>query len=716
MERTPILAAMALVLSTATGSSAVPPTPPARRPAYPPTRIVGTVDTYQGTKVADPFRWLERLDTPETWAWVEAQNKLTAMTLDQIPGRDAIRDRLSALSSIERTTTPIPRGERLFFARNDGLQPHDLLLVQDGPASEPRVLIDPAAFSTDGTVSFSGYSVSHDGGLVAYALSNEGSDWQDWHVREVATGKDRNDWIKWTRFNAAAWVPDGSGFFYTRYGTPAAGQDKVAGGHPPKVCFHRLGTPQSADELVYERPDRPDWGFRPKVSDDGRYLVLTVSVGSDRRDVVVYADLAQSPRNAVELVGGFEADLDFVGNDGPVFYFRTDSGAPRGRIIAIDIRSPQRAAWREVVGEQRDTLQGVELFHDTFVARFLQDASSRVRLFKTDGTPAGEVSLPGLGTVGPFTGTRRQDSAYYSFTGFTAPATSHRLDVKTGATTRHGRPAATLDPDTFVTSQVFYTSKDGTRVPMFLSHRKTLPGKGPHPTLLHGFGGFASSMTPSFSAANLLWMEMGGIYAVPNLRGGGEYGEAWHQAGMLKNKQNVFDDFIAAAEYLVMSGLTTPRKLAVSGASNGGLLVGAVLNQRPDLFGAAVPAMGFMDMLRFHKFPLGWALVPEYGSPDDPSMFPVLHAYSPLHNIRKGTSYPPTLITAAAHDDRLPPGPSLKYAAALQAAQAGTAPILIRIQTGANRGSAESTAALIDESVDRLAFLVKALDMPTPKW
>jgi prolyl oligopeptidase len=713
MTRTPILAALALLLSATTGSSEAPPP---RRPAYPPTRIVGTVDTMHGTKVADPFRWLERLDEPEAWAWVEAQNKLTAMILDQIPGRDAIRDRLSTLSSVERTTTPIPRGERSFFTRNDGLQPHDLLLVQDSPASEPRVLIDPAAFSTDGTVSVSEYSVNHDGSLVAYALSNEGSDWQDWHVREVATGKDRNDWVKWARFNPAAWAADGSGFFYTRYGTPAPGQDKVASGHPPQVRFHRLGTPQSADELIYERPDRPDWGFRPEVSDDGRYLVLTVSVGSDRRDAVVYADLAQSPRTAVELVGGFEADFDFVGNDGPVFYFRTDSGAPRGRLIAIDIRTPQRAAWREVLAEQRDALQGVDLFHDTFVARFLQDASSRVRTFRTDGTPAGEVSLPGLGSIGPFTGTRRQDAAYCSFAGFTAPAVSYRLDVRTGAIARHGRPGAKPDADRFVTSQVFYTSKDGTRVPMFLTHKKTLAAKGPHPTLLHGFGGFAISMTPSFTAANQVWMEMGGIYAVPNLRGGGEYGEAWHRAGMLKNKQNVFDDFIAAAEHLVQSGLTTPRKLAVSGASNGGLLVGAVLNRRPDLFGAAVPAMGFMDMLRYHHFPLGWALVAEYGSPDDPSMFPVLHAYSPLHNIRKGTSYPPTLISVPAHDDRIPAGPSLKYAAALQAAQGSIAPVLIRIQTTSGRGAAGSASALTDEAADRLAFLVKALDMPTPKW
>ena len=682
--------------------------------AYPDSPRGTVVDTYHGVQVADPYRWLEDTDSAATTAWVAAQNRLTRSLLDSAPGRDAIRARLDRLWDYERFSVPNVRGKRLFFTRNSGLQPQSVWYVVDDDRSEPRVLLDPNTLSTDGTVAIAGTSFSDDGRLMAYAIAGAGSDWQDWHVRDVATGRDLPDILRWTKFTSPEWLPDASGFFYGRFDEPPAGAERTATNYFQKLCLHRLGTAQATDAIVYERTDHKDWQFSPTVSDDGRWLVITVSVGTDRRSMVFLRDLTDGAAKVVELLPDFDAEYRFLGNDGTLFYFRTDLAAPRGRVIAIDLRHPEHAAWRTVVPEAPEALVGVSLIGNTFIASYLKDAASEVKLIALDGTAGGRVTLPGLGSSRGFDGLRHARATYFSFTSFLNPATIYRLDLPDGAVSGFRAPKLAFEPTSFVTERVFVPSKDGTRVPMFLSHRKGLVHTSTTPVLLYAYGGFNISLTPSFSVANLAWMEMGGVAATACLRGGGEYGERWHAAGMLENKQNVFDDFIAAGEWLVANGWTSSARLAIEGGSNGGLLIGAVLNQRPDLFGAALPEVGVMDMLRFHTFTIGWAWVSEYGSSGDEKMFPVLRAYSPLHTIRPGVAYPPTLVTTADHDDRVVPGHSFKYAAALQAGQGGAAPILIRIQTRAGHGAGKPTGKQIDEATDRLAFLTRALNLPAP--
>ncbi|HET8713599.1 MAG TPA: prolyl oligopeptidase family serine peptidase, partial [Gemmatimonadales bacterium] len=486
-----------------------------------------------------------------------------------------------------------------------------------------------------------------------------------------------------------------------------------------KVYYHRLGTDQSADRLIYERPDHPDWGFSVEVSADGRYAIYSVWLGTDRRNRVYYQDLGdpKAPKldaPVVRLLDDFDASYGFVGNSGPVFFFQTDNAAPRGRIIAVDTRRPDTRSWRELVPQGPDPIEGSQIIHNTFVVRYLHDASSLLRMFALDGKPAGDVKLPTLGSIAQVTGEPADDEMFYAFTSFLYPTTIFRHDFKTGASTVFKSPEIAFDPSGYETALVFYTSKDGTRAPMFLTYKKGLKRDGSNPTYLYGYGGFNVNMTPGFSIGVVAWLEMGGVYAQAVLRGGSEYGEEWHQAGMLDRKQNVFDDFIAAAEYLIAERYTSAPKLAIGGGSNGGLLVGAVLNQRPELFGAALPAVGVMDMLRFHKFTIGWAWVTEYGSADSVAQFPFLYRYSPVHNMKPGTKYPPTLITTADHDDRVVPGHSFKYAAALQAAQAGSAPVLIRIETKAGHGAGKPTAKIIEEQTDRWAFLVHNLRMRLP--
>ena len=678
---------------------------------YPAARRDTTVDDFFGTSVAAPYRWLEELDSPETRAWVKAENALTRSYLAKVRGREAIRARLTSLWDSARTDVPVCEGGRTFFTRNNGLQAQSVLLVVDSADATPRVLLDPNALSPDGTVALGGWAVSRDGRHVAYALSSGGSDWREWHVRSVDTGKDLPDLVRWSKFSRAAWAPDGSGFYYGRFSEPARGIALKQANYFQKLYFHRLGTSQVEDALVYERPDHKDWQFGATVTDDGRYLVVPVRVGTDERNMVFFRDLRKPGSEVEELLPDFDASYSFIGNDGPVFYFRTDNAAPLGRVIAVDTGNPAPAAWREMIPEQFETLQDVHLIHETFVAAYLAHAASAVRLFHIDGTPAGRVALPDLGTAQGFTGRRADSATFYSFAGFTTPETIYRLDLTTGRSTVFAAPEIGFDPSDYVTKQVFYTSKDGTRVPMFVSHKKSATLDGNNPTLLYAYGGFDISQTPRFSVPRLVWMEMGGVYAVANVRGGGEYGEPWHRAGMRENKQNVFDDFITAAQWLIDNRYTSSRRLAITGRSNGGLLVGAVLDQRPDLFGAALPTVGVMDMLRFQKFTIGWAWVPEYGSPEDPGMFPVLYAYSPLHNVQSGTRYPPTLITTADHDDRVVPAHSFKYAAALQAAQGGDAPILISVQTRVGHGAGMPTAKKIDEATDELLFLTSSLDM-----
>ena len=681
---------------------------------YPQTRAIEQVDDYHGTAVADPYRWLEDLDSPETAAWVEAQNRVTFAFLEGIPERSEIRERLTELWDYAKAWAPLKRGGRYFQLRNSGLQNQDVLYVLEALDADPRVLLDPNTLSADGTVALTNWSVSQDGRYLAYATSASGSDWLVWRVRDVESGEDLPDRIEWSKFSGAAWLPDGSGFFYARYDEPEAGQTYEEANYHHKVYFHRLGEPQEQDALVYHRPDQKEWGFDARVSEDGRYLVLRVWAGTDTRNRFFYQDL-QARAAMVELIDELEANYAFAGNDGPLFYFRTDLDAPRGRLIAIDTEEPARQGWRTIIPEGSDTLQLVKMVHDEFVCLYLHDAHHQLRRFDQAGDLLGEISLPTLGSVydlenWSLNGSRADDELFFAFHSFACPVTILRYDFAREVSETLFSPPIDFDFSLYETRQSFVASRDDTRVPLFLVHRRGL-GPGPHPTLLYGYGGFNIALTPAFSTSRLIWLEQGGVLAVACLRGGGEYGEGWHQAGMLKNKQNVFDDFIACAEHLIAAGITSPERLAIQGGSNGGLLVGACMTQRPDLFGAVQPAVGVLDMLRYHKFTIGWAWVSDYGSPDDAEMFPTLYAYSPLHNLRPGTQYPATLITTADHDDRVTPMHSFKFAAALQAAQGGDAPALIRIQQKAGHGFGKPTAMLIEEQADIWAFLSKVLGM-----
>ena len=678
---------------------------------YPAARTVDQVDDYHGTSVADPYRWLEDPDAPQTQDWVAQENTLTRGFLDGVPQRARIRQRLTELWDFPKYLPPFKLGGRYFSSLNTGLQNHSVLYVQESLDGPPRVLLDPNGLSQDGTVAVANYQVSDDGKLLAWATSEGGSDWITWRVRDVATGKDLDDVVRWSKFSGAAWSHDGTGFYYSAYDAPVAGKELQQANYNQKLWFHRVGTPQGQDRLVYERPDHKEWGFGGEVSEDGRFLVISVWEGSDPRNRVHVQDLAQPGAAIVPLMDAYDANYQFVGNDGDVLYFLTNNQAPRGRLVAVDLRRPEPRDWRQLIPQGEDVLQSASLIRDSFVTTWLHDVHDVVRIFAMDGTPQREIELPTFGQVGGLKGRRDDAETFYSFTSFVYATAVYRYDVVTGKSELYRAPKLAFDASKYVTEQVFYRSKDGTRIPMFLVYKKGLRHDGNNPTMLYGYGGFNISMTPGHSVSRLVWLEMGGVYAQACLRGGGEYGEEWHQAGTLHRKQNVFDDFIAAAEYLIAEGYTRPAKLAISGGSNGGLLVGACLNQRPELFGAALPAVGVMDMLRFHKFTIGWAWVSDYGSSDDAAQFRDLYAYSPYHNIRDGVAYPPTFITTADHDDRVVPGHSFKYAARLQHAQAGASPILIRIQTRAGHGAGKPTAMLIDEQADAYAFLVKVLGM-----
>jgi prolyl oligopeptidase len=686
---------------------------------YPTARRSDVVGDYHGTKVPDPYRWLEDPDSPETRVWIEGENRVTNAYLAGIPQRDSIQRRLTRLWDYPKFGAPFHKGGRYFFFKNDGLQNQAVLYEQPSLTAQPRVLLDPNLLSEDGTVALSTLAVSEDGTLLAYGTSASGSDWEEFRVRDVATARDRPDHLRWIKFSGASWSHDGSGIFYSRYPEPTGGDALRAVNRFQKLYYHRLGTDQAADVLVYEQPDQPDWGVNGAVTDDGRYLILTVWLGTDRRNRLYWLDL-QDPQHPhvqgeiVRMLDAFDASYGFVGNDGPVFYVLTDLDAPRKRVVAIDTRRPERANWREVIPQGDDVIDAVHIIYDRFVVNSMHDAHSRLRLFAMDGRLEQELPLPTLGTVGNITGERRDTEMFYAFTSFLYPTTIFRYDFPTALAKVFKAPSLDFDPSRYETEQIFYRSKDGTRVPMFLTHRKGIPLDGSNPTFLYGYGGFNISLTPSFSVGMLVWLEMGGVYAVPNLRGGGEYGEEWHQAGMHDKKQNVFDDFIAAAETLIARGYTSPAKLAIGGGSNGGLLVGAAMTQRPELFAAALPTVGVFDMLRFHRFTIGWAWVAEYGSADSAAQFTYLYVYSPLHRLVAGTHYPATLITTADHDDRVVPGHSFKFAAALQAAQGTPRPILIEIETKAGHGAGKPTSKVIEEQADRWAFLVKNLGMRGP--
>ncbi len=677
---------------------------------YPVTKTVDQVDTYHGVTVADPYRWLENPDSEEAKAWIEAQNAVTFEYLKNIPDRESIQKRLTELWNYEKYGMPFKRGDRYFYYKNDGLQNQSVLYAIESLNGEPRVLLDPNTFSSDGTVALSGISISDDGSQLAYGISKSGSDWQEWKVRDVVTGQDLRDDLKWVKFSGASWTNDGQGFYYSRYAEPDEKTKLEAVNYFQKLYYHRIGDAQADDVLVYERSDQKEWGFSGSVTEDGRYLIITVWKGSDRKNLVFYKDLSQPDSKVVELISTWNADYNVIDNDGSVFWVKTDLDAPRSRVVAIDLANPDPKNWKTVIPQTDETLQGVGLLNNQFVASYLKDAHSQVKFYALDGALVRNVMLPGLGSVGGFGGKRSDTETFYSYTSFTEPNTIYRYNVETGHGEVFRKPNVKVNGSNYETKQVFYTSKDGTKVPMFITYKKGLKLDGSNPTLLYAYGGFNVSLTPFFSVSNAVWLEMGGVYAIANLRGGGEYGQAWHEAGMKLKKQNVFDDFIAAAEWLIAEKYTSSPKLAIEGGSNGGLLVGAVMTQRPELFGAALPAVGVMDMLRFHKFTIGWAWQGEYGDVDkNEDEFKAIYAYSPLHQLKPGTRYPSTMVTTADHDDRVVPAHSFKFAAALQKAHKGDNPVLIRIATKAGHGAGKPTAKIIEEAADKWAFLAKVL-------
>jgi len=684
---------------------------------YPETKTVDHTDEYFGVEVSDPFVWLEGdvRESADVEAWVEAQNKVTFGYLSELAYRSEIEERLTKLWDYEKYGTPFKRGGRYYYSKNDGLQNQSVVYRLNSLGDEPQVLIDPNKWSEDGTVALGGMAFSEDGKYLAYGVQESGSDWRTWYVMDIATGEKLDDQISWIKFGGADWSKDSKGFFYNRYDEPKEGEEFQSLNKNQKVFYHRIGDEQSEDMLVHQDPEHPDWGFGPEVSDDGRYLVVTVWVGTDNRYRVMYAKLdgaVNEPPKLVELIDNFDHEFTFIGNEGSTFYFKSDVDAPKKCILTIDVENPAKANWKTIIPEADEAMESAGMVGDYIVVEYLKDAKSQVKLFDLEGKFVREVEFPGIGTAGGFGGKRGDTTTFYSFSSFNRPPSIYKYDLATGESTLFRQAVVDFQPDDYEVKQIFYTSKDGTQVPMFIAHRKDLQLNGRNPTLLYGYGGFDISLTPGFSISRLQWMEMGGVFAMPNLRGGGEYGKEWHKAGTKTKKQNVFDDFIAAAEWLIENGYTSPSQLAIQGGSNGGLLVGACMTQRPELYGACLPAVGVMDMLKFQNWTAGRFWVDDYGSSTaSKEEFDALYAYSPYHNLKAGTSYPPTMVTTSDHDDRVVPGHSFKFAARLQASQAGESPVLIRIETKAGHGAGKPTAKIIEQIADQWAFLVQHLGM-----
>jgi prolyl oligopeptidase len=677
--------------------------------AYPETKTIDQIDDFFGVAVADPYRWLEA-DVREDAGvadWVASQNAVSFAYLKSLPGRDAIQDRLRVLWDYEKFGLPTKRGERYFFKRNDGLQNQYVLYVQDGDG-EPRALLDPNGWSKDGATALADYTPSPDGSLVTYLVQDGGTDWMTIRVVDVSTGEVREDAIDWVKFSGVSWAKDGSGFYYSRYPEPAKGAAFQSLNLNHAVYFHRVGERQEKDRKVYARPDAPDQGFAAAVSSDGAALVVTVWKGTDARYEVVLLDLADPKAKPADLVTGFTDNYTYVATAAGRHFFFTDENAPRGKVVSTPVHvSADGAVWTEVVPERDGVLAGVNIVGGRIFANYMEDVKSAVRMFNLDGASLGVIDLPGVGSADGFGGEPDDAETFFSFQSFNRPPTLYRYDIAAGAQSVFKESAAPFNPDDYDVRQVFYPSKDGTRIPMFIAHKKGLSLKNGVPALLYGYGGFNVSLPPAFSVTRLQWMEMGGVFALANLRGGGEYGKEWHDAGRLLKKQNGFDDFIAAGEYLISEGIAGEGQLAIQGGSNGGLLVGAVVNQRPDLFAAALPAVGVMDMLRFNQFTAGRFWTDDYGDPADEADFANLYAYSPYHNIRSGAAYPAILVTTADTDDRVVPGHSFKYAAALQAADIGPKPHLIRIETRAGHGAGKPTDKIIEEYADMWAFIAR---------
>jgi prolyl oligopeptidase len=678
--------------------------------AYPPAMRGEHVDRYHGVAVPDPYRWMEDIDSPATRAWVEAEGKLSRAYLDALPERRAIAARLRQMWNYERWSPPQHYGRYWFYGHNDGLQNQSVIFVSERPDLPAHVLLDPNTLSKDGTVALRETATSDDGKLFAYALSDAGSDWQVWRVRDVATGRDLPDRLEWSKAGGASWRRDDSGFYYTRYEPPQAGEALKAANQYQKLYFHRLGTPQSDDVLVYTRRDDPDWFVSGQVTDDGRFLVIEATHGDEVQNTLLVQDLSRPGAQLVPILAQPTAVYSFIGNIGTTFYVLTDDGAPRYRIVAFELEHPARARWRTVVPQSESTLDTATLVGRQLIAQYLKDAHSEVRRYSSRGTLLGEVSLEDLGTVSGFDGRIDDTTTYYGYSSLTTPPSVYRLDLATGTSSLWRKPfVGGFTPADYQSQEVFYTSKDGTRVPLYIVSRQGTQRDGTNPTQLYGYGGFNISMEPSFSPAVAGWLQLGGVYAMAILRGGGEYGRAWHEAGMKTHKQNVFDDFAAAAQYLIDQRWTSPQRLAIRGGSNGGLLVGATEEQHPTLFAAAVAQVGVMDMLRFRDFTVGKGWESDYGSVDNPEQFRALLAYSPLQNVQAGVNYPPTLITTGDHDDRVFPAHSFKFAAAMQHADPHGQPILLRVESRAGHGGGKPTSKLIEETADMYAFMLNAM-------
>ena len=688
-------------------------TPLSDKLKYPTTNVVDTTDDYHGTTVADPYRWLEDdvRHSDDVRQWVTEQNEVTFNYLQSLPYRKQIADRLTQLWDYEKYGAPFRRGDRYFFFKNDGLQNQSVLYQQSSLDAPATVLIDPNEWASDGTVALGSLSFSPNGQLLAYSVQEAGSDWQTWKVMDVASGELREDKIEWIKFGTVSWTADNQGFYYSAYDAPESDEQFQELNLGQKVYYHKLGDAQDDDKLIHQNAEQPEWGFAPEVTEDGKYLILTIWEGTDDRYRVLFQSLESPDQPFKVLVEKMENEYSFLGNNGSKFFFKSDLQAPRKRIISIDVLQADLSNWSEVVPQSDQAMESAGIVGDTLILQYLQDAKTQVKLFDLNGTFTREVEFPGIGSARGFGGKRNHDETFYSFSSFNRPPATYRYDLATGKSTQLQAAEVDFNADDYEVKQEFYASKDGTRIPMFIASKKGIVLDGNNPALLYGYGGFNISLTPSFSVSRLQWMEMGGIFVMANLRGGGEYGKAWHKAGTKTNKQNVFDDFIAAAEFLIEQKYTSPERLAIQGGSNGGRLVGACMAQRPELFGACLPAVGVMDMLRFHKFTAGRFWVDDYGNAEENAdEFAAIYKYSPYHNLKDGTEYPATMVTTADTDDRVVPGHSFKFAARLQAAQAGADPALIRIETKAGHGAGKPTAKIIEEVADMWSFLVKNLD------
>jgi len=676
---------------------------------YPPTKKVDVSDNYFGTTIADPFRWLEDDNSEETKNWVQQQNVVTSTYLSGIPYRDKVKSRLAVLWNYPKYGSPRKEGSYYYFSKNDGLQNQSILYRQAGLNAEPEVFLNPNQFSGDGTVALSGTAFSKTAKFLAYQIARSGSDWQEAVIMDLSTQKLIDDTIKWIKFSGIAWKGD-EGFYYSRYPVPDATTKLSKQNQYHKVYYHRIGTLQSQDQLIYEDNEHPLRNVGADLTDDGRFLIISTTEGTSGNELWV-KDLTNAKDNYINLVSGFKTDPDVVDSYGNFLLVKTNQDAPNFKVVLVDPNQSSANNWKTIIPEQPEVLQSVGTGGGYLFCSYLKDASTRVLQYTYEGKLVREIKLPGIGTASGFGGKRSDKSFFYTFTSYTYPPTIFSYDIASGVSTLFRKTETAFNSEAYETKQVFFTSKDGTRVPMFITGKKGFSLNGNNPVLLYGYGGFNIPQTPGFSISNAFWLEQGGLYVVVNLRGGSEYGEAWHQAGMLAKKQNVFDDFIGAAEYLIQNNYTRNNLIAIRGGSNGGLLVGACMTQRPDLFKVALPAVGVMDMLRYHLFTIGWAWAVEYGRSDKADQFPYLLKYSPLHTLKQGTHYPATLITTADHDDRVVPAHSFKFAARLQEAHQGANPVLIRIETKAGHGAGKPTSKQIEEAADIWSFTMHNLGL-----